>query len=95
MEIGVRELKARLSHYLRLAEKGERIVVTDRGKPSAMLVGVNGASTGVSPLAIRVMQGVQEGWIQPASGRRLRKVKRGPIKKGARSGLTLIQEGRD
>lgn len=74
---------------------GERIVVTERGKPSALLVGVKGARADVSPLAIRVLQGVQEGWIQPASGRRLRKVKRGPIEKGARSGLALIQEGRD
>jgi len=95
MEIGVRELKARLSHYLRLAQAGERIVVTERGMPSALLVGVKGARADVSPLAIRILQGVQEGWIQPASGRRLRKVKRGPIEKGARSGLTLIQEGRD
>ena len=60
----MRELKARLSHYLRLAEAGERIVVTERGKPSALLVGVKGARADVSPLAIRVLQGVQEGWIQ-------------------------------
>lgn len=95
MEIGVRELKARLSHYLRLVERGETIVVTDRGKPSALLVGVNNSSAEVKPLAIRVMQGVQEGWIQPASGRRLRRIKREPIKRGARSGLSLIQEGRN
>lgn len=95
MEIGVRELKARLSHYLRLVESGERIVVTDRGKPSALLVGVNNSNADISLLAIRVMQGVQEGWIQPASGRRLRKIKREPIKDGARSGLGLIQEGRN
>jgi antitoxin (DNA-binding transcriptional repressor) of toxin-antitoxin stability system len=74
---------------------GERMVVTERGKPSALFIGVKGARAEVSPLAIRVLQGVQEGWIQPASGRRLRKVKRGPIGKGAPSGLTLIQEGRD
>ncbi|MEK6647863.1 MAG: type II toxin-antitoxin system prevent-host-death family antitoxin [Actinomycetota bacterium] len=94
MEIGVRELKAKLSHYLRLAEKGGTIVVTDRGKPSALLIGINGVDSNLSPLAIRVIQGVQEGWIQPASGRRLRKIKREPMKRGARSGLSIIQEGR-
>lgn len=37
MQIGVRELKARLSEHLRRAESGEQIVVTDRGRPVAML----------------------------------------------------------
>lgn len=91
----MRELKAKLSHYLRLAEQGETIVVTDRGKPSALLIGVNTTNSNLSPLAIRIMQGVQEGWIRPASGRRLRKIKRGPVKPGARSGLSIIQEGRE
>lgn len=35
--VGVRELKARLSEYLRLAGKGRRIVVTDRGKEVATI----------------------------------------------------------
>jgi prevent-host-death family protein len=36
-EVGVRELKARLSEHLRRAQAGERLVVTDRGKPIATL----------------------------------------------------------
>ena len=36
-EVGVRELKARLSEHLRRAQAGERLVVTDRGKPIAAL----------------------------------------------------------
>lgn len=36
-EVSVRELKNRLAHYLRLSEKGERITVTRRGKPVAVL----------------------------------------------------------
>jgi prevent-host-death family protein len=36
-EIGVRELKARLSEHLRRAQAGERLVVTDRGRPIATL----------------------------------------------------------
>lgn len=35
--VGVRELKSRLSHYLRLARTGERVTVTDRGKPVAII----------------------------------------------------------
>jgi prevent-host-death family protein len=35
--VGIRELKARLSEYLKLARKGRRIVVTDRGREIAAL----------------------------------------------------------
>jgi prevent-host-death family protein len=38
MEASVRELKARLSHYLKLAARGEPITVTSRGRPVARLV---------------------------------------------------------
>lgn len=37
MDVGIRELKARLSHYVRAAHEGQRIVVTDRGIPVAVL----------------------------------------------------------
>jgi prevent-host-death family protein len=35
MEVSVRDLKDRLSEYLRRVEKGERLVVTDRKRPIA------------------------------------------------------------
>jgi len=35
--VGVRELKNRLTHYLRLIRQGEAIIITDRGKPIAVL----------------------------------------------------------
>lgn len=35
--VGTRELKARLSHYLKRAQQGERIIVTTREKPIAIL----------------------------------------------------------
>lgn len=35
--VGVRRLKAQLSHYLRLVQRGERIVITARDRPVAML----------------------------------------------------------
>ena len=35
--VGVRELKAHLSHYLRLVQSGERVVVTDRGHEIAVI----------------------------------------------------------
>jgi prevent-host-death family protein len=35
--VGVRELKNRLTHYLDAAKSGDNVVVTDRGKPVAIL----------------------------------------------------------
>jgi prevent-host-death family protein len=36
--VGLAELKARLSHYLRAVREGERITVLDRDRPVARLV---------------------------------------------------------
>jgi prevent-host-death family protein len=35
--VGVRELKARLSAWLKRVAAGERVTITDRGKPVALL----------------------------------------------------------
>jgi len=37
MNVGTKELKNRLSHYLRLVREGERVIVCDRGKAVAEL----------------------------------------------------------
>jgi len=58
MDVGVRELKARLSYYLSRAAEGERIVVTDRGRPYVELVPL--------PQAGALERGIAEGWIEPA-----------------------------
>lgn len=59
MTVGIRELKAKLSEFVGRAANGEQIVVTDRGKPVARLVGLEGASM--------IERGIEEGWITPAS----------------------------
>lgn len=60
MDIGVRDLKARLSEYLDRAARGETIRVTDRGVPKAVL--------GPLPGRLRIDEGVREGWLRPGSG---------------------------
>ena len=35
--VGIRELKNRLSQYLKRVRAGERVIVTERGKPVAIL----------------------------------------------------------
>ncbi len=44
MEIGIRELRARLSHYVGIVRAGEEIVVTERGRPVARLIGASDGS---------------------------------------------------
>lgn len=48
--VGIRELKARLSHYVRLARAGERIIVTDRGEEVAELRPVTSMHPGLREL---------------------------------------------
>jgi antitoxin (DNA-binding transcriptional repressor) of toxin-antitoxin stability system len=36
-QVGVRDLRAKLSHYLRMVAEGGRVVVMQRGKPVAEL----------------------------------------------------------
>lgn len=59
MTVGIRELKAKLSEYVSRAANGEQIVVTDRGRPVARLVGLEETSM--------IERGIEEGWVTPAS----------------------------
>lgn len=62
MNVGIRELKARLSEYVRRAGNGEPILITHRGRPVARLVSLGGVTA--------VDRGIAEGWIiAPSSGR--------------------------
>jgi prevent-host-death family protein len=38
--IGVKELKNRLTHYLKLVRNGDQVIVTERGNPIAILHGL-------------------------------------------------------
>ena len=38
--VGVRDLKNRLTHYLGRAKRGEEVVVTERGRPVAILASI-------------------------------------------------------
>jgi prevent-host-death family protein len=43
--VGIRDLKAGLSTYLKRVARGERITVTDRGRPVAVLIPVDDPSS--------------------------------------------------
>ena len=83
-DVGIRELKARLSEYVERAARGEMIRVTDRGLPKALLVPVPGRT--------RIDEGTADGWIRPARG-----TPHGPWKRfpASRRLDHLLEEDRD
>ena len=70
MDVGVRDLKAKLSAMLQLAAAGEVITVTDRGRPVATL----GPPLG----AVDLSAAVAAGWVTPATSTGLQPVRRHP-----------------
>jgi len=62
--VGVAELRQNLSKYLRLVEKGERLVVTDRNRPVAELGPLAAEPSGLDRL-------IAQGRITPSRGRGL------------------------
>ncbi len=59
MDVGIRELKKRLSEYVERAARGEHLRVTLRGKPVASL--------GPLPGVNRLEEGIAEGWVTPGA----------------------------
>jgi prevent-host-death family protein len=60
MDVGIRELKSRLSEFVDRAARGQVIRVTERGRPKAIL--------GPLPGQVELERGVDEGWIALGSG---------------------------
>ena len=56
--VGVRELKNRLTHYLRAVQQGRTILVTSRGRPVARLVPA--APTGKTTLPLELEERLWE-----------------------------------
>jgi prevent-host-death family protein len=55
-DVGVHELKQRLSEYLDRAERGELVRVTDSGRPKALLGPLPGRITPGSGAALRTLR---------------------------------------
>lgn len=60
--VGVRELKNRLTRYLRQTKQGEEIVVTERGKPIALLMPIKAVKRAAS-LEARLARLAAEGRV--------------------------------
>lgn len=83
MDVGIRELKQRLSEFLSRVAKGERILVTDRGRPKAMIIPVTESDV--------IERGFREGWIVRGEAAAPRPIKR---VRARRRVLELLAEDR-
>jgi prevent-host-death family protein len=77
--VGIREFKKRLSEFLRRVADGERITVTDRGRPVAVIVPPE-SSPGDEALASMVREGLAR-WEggRPPVARRTYRIRSKPI----------------
>jgi prevent-host-death family protein len=64
LSVGVRELKCRLSEYLRRAKAGQSLLITDHGQPVARIIPVG------QPLEVRLELMARAGMLQ-WSGKKL------------------------
>lgn len=85
--VSIRELKSRLSHYLRLTKAGDSVVITERGTPIGRIVPTS--ATTEERIAAMVQAGLV-GW----SGKRLKTMT--PVAKahGRRTVADLLVEDR-
>jgi prevent-host-death family protein len=81
--VGIKVLKNKLSEYVRIAEKGETVQVTDRGRVVAELVPPKAKPKKLSDAEF-IARGTREGWLKPATNPRAGPPPRAPI-----PGLTL------
>jgi prevent-host-death family protein len=86
--IGIRELKSKLSEYVREVREGRTIVVTERGRAVARLI-PDATSVHERLAALKVTGGIQ--W----SGRRLTRTKPVARVRGRRTVADLISENRE
>ena len=90
--VGVRELKNRLTHYLGRAKRGEEVVVTERGRPIAILQSIHTVEVPKSRDA-RLAKLAASGLVTLPSGKLLKRV-RGVHVAGPPVSRTIIEDRR-
>jgi prevent-host-death family protein len=70
MEVSVREIKNRLSEYLRRVQAGEEVVITSRGRPVARLAPLSESRQGSQSEEELIRRFRALPWVKPAQGRR-------------------------
>ena len=86
--VGVKDLKNQLSQYLHRVKKGEEVIVTERGKPIAVIAPAEGSPVSRS-LEARLTELAKEGKITLPRGKWLERLPRIPIQGGLLSQTVL------
>lgn len=73
--VGVKELKNRLTQYLRLTKQGEEVVVTERGRPIALIQPIRAAEKAIS-LEAKLARLAAQGRVTLPTHRPLKRVRR-------------------
>jgi prevent-host-death family protein len=91
MEIGIRELKDRLSEILHRAHEGEKITITLHGRP---LCEISPTESTQKDRPAYLKKGIQEGWLTPSTARIRQVVTPIKPKKTGKSTTELLRESR-
>ena len=72
--VGVKELKNRLTQYLRRTKQGEEVIVTERGNPIALIQPIKSADKAVS-LEARLARIAAQGYVTLPTQKPLKRVR--------------------
>jgi len=86
-KVGTRELKSRLSEYLRRVKAGQTIIVTERGKPIGQIVPIKPSLEGR-------LQAMVEAGLAEWNGQRLKARQPAARNRGVRQVSDLVIEDR-
>lgn len=87
--VGIRELKSRLSHYIRRVERGERITITDRGQAVAVI-----GPAAVSPRVKQLEDMVRTGGARWGGGKPRGSIRPPRLTHGASVADAIIEDRR-
>lgn len=90
--VGVKELKNRLTQYLRRAKQGEEVIVTERGAPIALIQPIRSAEKAVS-LEARLARLAAQGVVALPTRRPLRRVRLAKVS-GKPISKTIVEDRR-
>lgn len=89
--VSIRELKSRLSHFLRLTKAGQSLVITDHGTPIGRIVPIEQTGIRLDERLEAMQRAGQMQW----SGRKLSPIKPMARVRGKRSVADLLVDDRE
>ncbi len=90
--VGVKELKNRLTQYLRRAKQGEEVVITERGKPIALIQPIQSAERLVS-LDAQLAKLAAQGFVTLPTRKPLKRVRMAKVS-GVPISRTILEDRR-